>query len=197
MPRWTSCNICVLINSCQRPPKPHGVSEGRESELNKSLESSLRGDTVGVELFGCVTCYRRLDSDKKKQEKSSRAPLTEPSIKPPSAGGSFCLFVRPFVCLFYSILIKPHLYPLIRFPWEWELTLGIKGLTSTLVLTLHLAGKMCDLPIKGNSSSSVVFKLVTNAKVFLLKTFMFSSATWTPLVANSVLMRRGNIYCCK
>lgn len=71
MPRWTSCNICVLINSCQRPPKPHGVSEGRESELNKSLESSLRGDTVGVELFGCVTCYRRLDSDKKKTQKKA------------------------------------------------------------------------------------------------------------------------------
>lgn len=105
MPRWTSCNISVLINSCQRPPKPHGVSEGRESELNKSLESSLRGDTVGVELFGCITCYRRLDSDKKKQEKSSRAPLTEPSIKPPSAGGSFCLFVRPSVCLFVCFIL--------------------------------------------------------------------------------------------
>lgn len=141
-------------------------------------------------MFGCVTCYRRLDSDKKKQEKSSRAPLTEPSIKPPSAGGSFCLFVRPFVCfiLFFSSS------SLIYIP----VSMRIKSLTSTLVLTLHLAGKMCDLPIKGNSSSSVVFKLVTNTvKVFLLKTFTFSSATWTPLVANSVLMRRGNIYCCK
>lgn len=116
MPRWTSCNICVLINSCQRPPKPHGVSEGRESELNKSLESSLRGDTVGVELFGCVTCYRRLDSDKKNKKKAAGLHwLSPPSNLHQLEVLSVYLFVRLFVCfiLFSSFShqassISPH-----------------------------------------------------------------------------------------
>lgn len=118
MPRWTSCNISVLINSCQRPPKPHGVSEGRESELNKSLESSLRGDTVGVELFGCITCYRRLDSDKKKTRKKQQG-STDWALHQTSISWRFFLFicssVRLFVCfiLFSSFShqassISPH-----------------------------------------------------------------------------------------
>lgn len=53
------------------------------------------------------------------------------------------------VFLFCLFSIKPHLYPLVQLPQEWQLTLGIKISLSTLVLTVHLA-EVCDFPVKGS-----------------------------------------------